>query len=170
MAPDGFGANFAGKKVWFLTSENTVVETIVKREVVRVREVSGRDYSILLFNTDLPAGIQPLRVVAPSDVFSSPHSRYAYCVGAPCPFFKTEQGGNVSADVPGFTLNTFKGGDSGSPNMVPLPAELVFAGGSSTSGASPEMQADMDKLCQLDGLDPRKYRLQWVDISAYPTY
>ena len=84
--------------------------------------------------------------------------------------FKTEQGGNVSADVPGFIVDTMKGGDSGSPNMLPLPGELVFWTGRTTSGASPEMQADMDTLCRLEGLDTRKYRLQWVDLSRYPKY
>ena len=170
MGPDSFGTRFRGKKVWFLTADNTVVETTVLREVVRTAGTSGRDYTILLFSSDLPSSIEPMRVCSPGDIFSEPHSRYTYFADAPCPMFKTEQGGNVSAEVPGFTCNTFKGGDSGSPNMVPLGQELVFANGRSTSGASADMQADMDKLCRLDGLDPKRYQLRWVDLSSYPTY
>jgi hypothetical protein len=110
-----------------------------------------------------------MRVVPEADVFGL-HPKYVQCVGAPFPLFKTEQQGYISADVPGFTVDTYKGGDSGSPNMLPLPGELVFCNGRSTSGASPEMQADMDKLCRLEGLDPQKYQLQWADLSSFPQY
>jgi hypothetical protein len=54
--------------------------------------------------------------------------------------------------------------------MLLLPKELVFYSGRSTSGPSPEMQADMDALCALEGLKADKYQLQWVDLSAYPSY
>ena len=170
MGSDGVGTVVAGGKVWFLTAQNTVVQMTVKREVVRTVQTSGRDYTILLFSSDLPDSIQPMRVTAPSDVFAPAHSRYVYFVDAPCPLFETEQTGGVSAGVPGFTLKTNKGGDSGSPNMLPLPGELVFASGRSTSGASREMQADMDELCRLEGLDPGRYQLQWADLSAFPPY
>ncbi len=170
MGPDRIGTAFAGKKVWLLTTQNTLVLRIVRREVVRTAQVSGRDYTIVLFGSDLPDTVQPMRVVAPDLVFSFPRTKYVFSTEFPCPMFKTEQLGHVSADVPGFTLDTFKGGDSGSPNMLPLPGELIFWTGRSTSGAGPEMQSDMDQLCRLEGLDPRRYQLQWVDLSGYPTY
>jgi hypothetical protein len=170
MGPDRVGTVYAGRKVWFLTANNTVVQTTIKREVVRTAQASGRDYSIVLFSSDLPNSIQPMRVVAPDQVFGVSHTKYAYAQDAPCPIFGTEQTGGVSAGVPGFTLNIVKGGDSGSPDMLPMPGELVFSSGRSTSGATPDMQADMDKLCQLEGLDPAQYQLQWVDLSAYPSY
>ena len=169
MGGDHTGTMAAGKKVWFLTAENKVIQTTVVREIVRTRVPSGRDYTIFLFSADLPDTIQPMRVVPEKDVFAT-HSKYVYCVGAPCPIFKTEQGGYVSADVPGFTVDTYKAGDSGSPDMLPLPGELVFGSGRSTSGASPEMQADIDQLCRLQGLDPQKYQLQWADLSSFPQY
>ena len=168
MGPDGVGTSLAGKTVWFVTAQNTIVQTTVARDVVRTKEGSGRDYSILLFSSDLPDSIQPMRVVNEKDVFVA-HSKYVSGLG-PSPIFKTEQYGHVSADLPGFTVDTYKGGDSGSPNMVPLSGELVFWQGSSTSGASPEMQADMDQLCRIQGLDPKKYQLQWVDLSSFPNY
>ena len=169
MGPDRFSTDFAGKRVWFLTVDNTIVERKILRQVVRTREVSHRDYTLFLFDSDLPRSIQPMRVVHANDVFGAP-TKYCLCPGAPALLFKTEQNGNVSADVPGFTLDTMKMGDSGSPNMVPLPGELVFWNGRTTSSVSPEMQADMDELCRTEGLDAAKYQLQYVDLSMYPTY
>jgi len=167
MGVDGFNTNFAGKKVWFLTANNKIVEAKVVRDVVRTLKGGGnRDYTILLFSQDLPAGIEPLRAVADVDI----SWKYRPCFGAPLPFFKTEQTGHVSAEVPGLTLNTWKGGDSGSPDMLPLPGELGFCSGRSTSGPSPQMQTDMDELCLEEGLNPKRYQLQWVDLSRYPQY
>jgi hypothetical protein len=170
MGGDRVGSAYAGRKVWFLTAENLIVETTIKREIVRTGQTSGRDYTIVLFSSDLPDTIQPLRVAPLSEIFAVPHSKYCYAADAPCPMFETEQMGNVSASMPGFRLDIDKGGDSGSPNMLPMPGELVFWSGRTTSGPSAEMQADMDKLCQLEGLDPAQYQLQWVDLSGYPSY
>ncbi len=166
MGDDGFNTNFAGKKIWFLTADTKVIQVTVERDVVRTFKGGGRDYTILLFSRDLPAGIQPMRVVANIDLYS----RYRLHPGVPVPVFKTEQSGHVSAEVPGLTHNIWKPGDSGSPDMLPLPGELVFWMGRSTSGPSPEMQADMDELCELQGLNPKRYQLQWVDVSNYPVY
>jgi len=166
MGLDGFTKNFAGRKVWFLTTNNIIVQTTVTRAVVRTVGQSRRDYTILLFKDDLPASIQPMRVISLTNVLA----QYPGRSGSPQPFFRTEQLGSVSAGVPGFTVETWKGGDSGSPDMLPMPDELVFFGGRSTSGPSAEMQADMDELCTLQGLNPKKYQLQWVDLSSYPSY
>ena len=167
MGPDGFNTGFAGKKVWFVTPNDTVVQATVARNVVRTAGGgANRDYTILLFNHDLPPEIEPLRVLAVTNLVA----RYPVRGGAPHPLFKSEQSGKVSTEIPGFLVNTWKGGDSGSPDMLPLPNELVFLNGRSTSGPSPEMQADMDHLCELEHLDPKKYQLQWVDLSAYPAY
>ena len=170
MGPDRFGTDLAGKKVWFLTTNNLIVETRIARLVVRTRETSHRDYTLFLFDSDLPPSIEPMSVVAASEIFAVPHCKYCDVPGTPLIVFKTEQGGNVSAGVPGFAVDTMKGGDSGSPNMLPLPGELVFWNGRTTSGPSPEMQADMDELCKLQGLNPAKYQLQYADLSKYPTY
>ena len=164
MGPEGFNTRSLGAKVWFLAADNALVTVHIQRAVVR----AGRqgDYTIFLFDRDLPDSIQPIRVAALAEV----RARYlsADPGGGYCPLFKTEQGGNVSAEVPGFTVATWKGGDSGSPNLLPLPGELVFFSGRSTSGPSPEMQADMDALSQLEGLSPNSYQLQWVDLAKYP--
>ena len=167
MGADGFNTGFAGKKVWFLTANNKVVQAVVARDVVRTHGGGGnRDYTLLLFRDDLPSGIEPLRVTDPQLLFV----RYKLYPYGPVPLFKTEQTGHVSAEVPGLTLNTWKGGDSDSPDMLPLPGELVFCMGRSTSGPSPQMQADMDELCLLEDLNPKRYQLRWVDLSKYPIY
>jgi hypothetical protein len=168
LGPDGFRRLLKGKKVWFVTTGNALVEATVSREVCRTLagEQVKEDYTILLFDRDLPDSIEPMRVASITNLTS----RYPICPGAPWPIFKTEQSGHVSAEVPGFTLNTWKGGDSGSPDMLPLPRELVFFEGRSTSGPSAQMQADMDELCRQAGLDPKKYQLQWRDLSNFPAY
>jgi hypothetical protein len=166
MGPDGFTTGRNGKKVWFFATNNAVVEATVQGSIVRTMQDSHRDYTIVFFKQDLPLSITPMRVVASTNLMP----RYRVRPGAPWLFFRTEQSGFVSADVPGFTVSTWKPGDSGSPDMLPLPGELVFVQGRSTSGASPEMQADMDQLSVKGGVDPKQYQMRWVDLSAYPTY
>jgi len=167
IGSDGFGKLFLGGKIWFLTLDNKLVEVTVLRTVVRTASPgSDRDYTILLFSKDLPDSITPLRVVSAKMRLA----KYAICDGAPCVMYMTEQTGHVSAEVPGFTVETVKPMDSGSPNLLPLPGELVFCGGRTTSPASEAMQADMDELCRLSNLNPANYQMQWVDLSAYPSY
>jgi hypothetical protein len=164
---DGFTTNFTGRKVWFVTTNQTLVERTVLNAVVRTFGGGAkRDCTILLFNQDLPDSIEPLRVLAITNLAL----KYPSCAAAPRPIFKTEQSGYVSAEVQGFTVKTWKGGDSGSPDMLPMPGELVFLGGRSTSGPSPEMQSDMDTLCRMAGLDPHKHQLQWLNLLNYPSY
>ena len=167
MGAEGFNTRQFGAKAWFLAADNSLVTMTIRRGVVR----AGRqgDYTLFLFDRDLPDTIQPIRVAAPAEV----QSRYLASArggGGSYPVFKTEQGGNVSAEVAGFTVNTWKGGDSGSPNLLPLPGELVFFGGRSTSGPSADMQADMDALSKMEGLSPNDYQLRWVDLTKFPIY
>ncbi len=166
MGAEGFNTASRGLKVWFLATDNSLVTATIRRQVVRASQKG--DYTIFLFDRDLPATIPPLRVAA----FAEVQARFTGAArgGGNCPVFKTEQLGHVSAEVPGFTFNTWKGGDSGSPNLLPLPGELVFIGGRSTSPPGPAMQADMDELSRQEGLNPKAYQLQWVDLSQYPKY
>ena len=163
MGLDGFNTNRTGMRIWFLTTDNEVVEVKELLEIVRTMPTAHRDYSIILFDRDLPNSITPIRVVGLTNMTA----RYNIFADGPCPLFMTEQGGHVSAQVSGLTVPTWQGGDSGAPNMLPLPGELVFYSGRSTSGPSPEMQADIDALSRKAGLSPRRYRLQWVDLSRF---
>jgi hypothetical protein len=166
MGPDGFHTINAGKRVWFVTKDNVVVEAKILREVVRTVSVSHRDYTIFLFDRDMPPDLETLRVVRPEEFID----RYRFVVGEPWVVFETEQTGRVSANVPGFSVPTYKGGDSGSPNLLPFLGELYFVAGRTTSGASAEMQADMDQLCREEHLDPRAYQLKWVSLAEFPRF
>jgi len=163
MAPEGVSTNWTGKKVWFATAGNQRVEATLGRAII---SMNLGDYTIFLFRQDLPPGIEPLRVVDVMEVWT----RYPARAGAPRPLCETEQTGHVNAGIAGFTVPAWKGGDSGSPDMLPFGDELVSFGGRRPSAPTPKMQADMDKLCLLEGLDPRKYQLQWVDLSRFPVY
>ncbi len=164
MGQSGFHQGISGKKVWFLDKRNQLAEVKVLREVIRVG--SGGDYTLLLFDRDLPDSIEPLQVAS----FTNVLAKYPPVPGAPRCLLKTEQSGRVGADLPGFTVNTWKAGDSGSPDLLPLGNQLVFTNGRSTSGPSREMQADMDELCRQARLDPKRYQMIWADLSEFPAY
>jgi len=170
MGPDGFNTSFAGRKAWFVAADNSMVEMQIARTVVRTRAGTNQirgDYSIMLFDRDLPEKIETMRVARPEEVqkfYAAPPQG-----GVPRPIFETEQGGYVSTGVAPLTVNTWKGGDSGSPNMLLLPGELVFYSGRSTSGPNQAMQEDMAELCRLEKLDPAKYQMRWVDLGKLIT-
>lgn len=166
MGADGLTSGRTGKKVWFLDTNNTLAEVKIARAIIRTFPAAKRDYTILLFDRDLPVSVQPLRVCASSS-FATKYPRREL---APYPILKTEQGGNVSAGLPGFSVDTWKGGDSGSPDLLLLPGELIFIGGRSTSGPSREMQTDMNILSRLAEIDPDRYQLQWATFSGFPSY
>jgi hypothetical protein len=168
---EGFNTVCAGFKAWFVSTNNLLVEVRIKRMVVRASMGTNgvpRDYTIMLLDRDLPESIQPVRVTSTAELQSKyPVSTLGF---VPHPIFGTEQGGYVSTGVAPMVVNTWKGGDSGSPNLLPLPGELVFFSGRSTTGPSREMQADMDELCRTEKLNPKDYQLHWVDLSKYPGY
>ncbi len=171
MGDDGFNTGNAGRKAWFLAADNTLVEAIIKRQVTRVTASTNgehRDYTILMFDRDLPSSIEPMTVADFKDV--QLYYPFPTLGTVPHPIYQTEQTGRVSAGIPPLSVNTWKGGDSGSPNMIPMPGELVFFSGRSTSGPTPEMQRDIDELCRQEKVDAAKYQLRWADFSKYPAY
>jgi hypothetical protein len=166
MGPSGLQPGRVGRRVWFCTRDNQVIERKVQLLLVRFMDPGHvRDYSIILFDADLPTTIEPLRVVDPVKV----RRKYLFLPLSYKPVFMTLQGGFVSAGVPGWDIPV-GGGDSGAPRMLPLPGELVFLEGISTFPPSAEMQADMDLLSRQAGLDPRRYQMQWVDLDSYPDF
>jgi hypothetical protein len=166
MGPSGLDPTRVGRRVWFCTRDNQLVERKIKLLLVRAREQGGtNDYSIILFDADLPPGIEPMRVVDPQKL----RRKYFITDFSHRPVFMALQEGFVSTGIVGWTV-PFRGGDSGNPVMLPLPDELVFYGGITTSPPSAQMQADMDMLSRKAGLDPRKYQMQWVNLDAYPDF
>jgi hypothetical protein len=171
MGPEGFQTLIARHKVWFLTRDNVLVEAIIKRHVTRASlDANGgrRDYTVVLFDRDLPESIEPLRVVMQAEI----QSKYPFpgLPGCPQPIFQTEQGGYVSTGIAPLVVNTWKPGDSGAPNLIPLPGEVIFFSGRSTTGPSREMQQDMDELCRLEKLKPEKYQMRKADLSKYSAF
>ena len=66
MGPSGLDPTRVGRRVWFCTRDNQVIERKIQLMVIRGPDVPGKgDYSIMLFDADLPAGIEPMRVVDP---------------------------------------------------------------------------------------------------------
>ncbi len=167
MGPSGLDPTRVGRRVWFCTRNNQLVVRKIKLLVIHAPEKgSPGDYSIILFDADLPPTIEPMRVVDQTKV-QRKYLGYPYGDPSHKPLFMALQGGFVSAGVPGWIVQ-IRGGDSGNPIMLPLPDELVFCSGVTTSRPSPAMQADMDMLSRKAGLDPGKYQMQWVNLDAYP--
>jgi len=166
MGTSGVHPERAGQRVWFCTRDNQVIERKVQLLVVRFLDASHPgDYSIMLFDADLPPAIEPMRVVDPVQV----RRKYLFLPMEHKPVFMALQGGIVTAGVGGWDIGV-SGGDSGNPRMLPLHGELLFLEGVSTSPPSAEMQADMDRLSRQAGLDPRRYQLQWVSLAGYPDF
>jgi hypothetical protein len=164
MGPSGLDPTRVGRKIWFCTRDNQLVERKIKLLVIRSPENGGtNDYSIILFDADLPPGIEPMRVVDSAKL----SRKYSGNDFSHRPVFMALQDGFISTGIPGWTTK-YRSGDSGTPMMLPLPDELVFYSGLSTSPPSAQMQADMDMLSRKAHLDPRKYQMQWVNLDAYP--
>jgi hypothetical protein len=165
MGPAGLSPTRVGRRVWFCTQDNRVIERKVQLFLTRFHDEGHvyDDYSIILFDADLPPEIEPMRVTDESKV----NRKYLRVSHHRPPEFTTRQGGFISAEIPGWTV-PHRGGDSGAPIMLPLPDELIFVGGLTTSSPSPGMQADMDMLSRKAGLDPAKYQMQWLDLDAFP--
>jgi hypothetical protein len=165
MGASGLDPTRVGRRIWFCTRDNRVIESKAQLLLIRGPDVPGQgDYSIILFDADLPPGIEPMRVADQATV----GRKYPRGLSQR-PVFMTLQGGCVSAGIPGWTV-PYRGGDSGAPLMLPLPGELVFFEGLTTSPPSAAMQADMDMLSRQAGLDPRKYQMQWVNLDSYPDF
>jgi hypothetical protein len=152
--------HYAGKKVWFCTADNAVVEMTVAADFIESPfEGCVYDYGLVVFTEDLPSSITPLSVMAqPSSI--------GVC-------FSTCQHRKMSANIPPFAFNdaskpplneedTHQDGDSGSPDMIPMTdGSLVFFKGRSTSGPSTQMQTDMDVLSSYLNLNTNNYQLNW---------
>ncbi len=166
LTPDKVTSILQGKKVWFVTRDQKVVEARIDYAITRLGMILGtdQDYTIIHFQEDLPESIVPMKMMT-YDTFYQKYSK-----NAPAPFvdFRVSQFNKCAAGVPPFQYDTMIGGDSGSPNMLPMSdGWLVMYGGRTTSGPSPTMQADMDMLSVAAGHNPADYRLDYYDFSNY---
>jgi subtilisin-like proprotein convertase family protein len=163
---NGLRTDIAGQRVWFCAADNTVVQMTIAAVLVRLESdaTNTYDYSIMIFTEDVPTNINPVSVISPvnMEIF------YYNTPDIPYMFFATEQLGHCAAGVAPFIYDTIKGGDSGSPNMIPSPDnKLIMFSGTSTTGFSPQVQADIDTLSVYEGLNPTNYQLRWYDLSPW---
>jgi hypothetical protein len=166
MGDNGLATALAGQRVWFCTASNTVVQMTVAAHFIRLGTFGGQvyDYGILVFTEDAPASITPMSVVSDADY----EVYYPDTPDLPFVFLGTTAAGYCAAGVPPFVYPLFVAGDSGSPNMIPTPDnKLAMISGRSTSGASPQMQADIDTLTAFVGLSTNNYQLRWYDMRPW---
>lgn len=177
-------SGLSGSNVVFVGHDNTIVTMIITNRFATAYFGRG-DYTIVSFTSDLPASITPMKV-ALTNVYGTYTGYYPTYptnqvnVARPRPDLRTEQDGHIDTGhtgsydtvlgIPGFYFDSWKGGDSGSPNMLLIDNDLVMIGGRSTSPAHPGMQEVMDTLSIMSGLDPANYQMQWKDLSAFPLY
>ena len=185
------GTNSAvnGKEVIFVGHDNSIVTMIMTNRITFGETHPLGDFTIVSFTSDLPASITPIKVAITNINIGNYGGHYPqYPTNASLPvgirphlYLGTEQDGHLDTGasdangptylgVPGFYFNAFKGGDSVSPNMLLIDNDLVMFSGRSTSPPGPTIQAAMDTLSIMSGLDPANYQLQWKDLSAFPVY
>jgi hypothetical protein len=163
----------AGKKLWFCTASNTLVEMTIAAQYVRLGQFSDGtstvfyDYGLVIFTQDVPDSITPLSIISPTDF------EIYYYRTAEIPYFTlgTEQDGHCAAagdPIPPFIYPLNKGGDSGSPNFLLSPDnKLIMFSGRGVSGFSPQVQADIDTLTLYSGLNTNNYRLRYYNLSPW---
>src|SRR5262249_20412496 len=111
MGADGFTKARNGKRVCFLTTRNDLIMVKIKLPVVRTAPTSHQDYTLLLFDRDLPDSIESIATIRGTNLFV----KMPYVPDAPWPVARTEQSGQIGLFLPGFSANVMKAGDSGSP-------------------------------------------------------
>lgn len=170
--------NRAGQKVFFVSSNNTIVTATVAADFGRNKyagagdPVGTNDWSIVLFTEDVPETITPVRVISRSDfaahfpsstsnVFLFPTHYPSFACGA-------QSAPTSSSPFPQFYVSAYNVGDSGYGQFIPMPdEELIFVAGRSTDGPSEVMQADIDLLSDWAGLNTNSYQLDYIDVSGY---
>ena len=164
---NGLSTDYAGSRVWFCTADNTMVQMTIAAHFVRLeRDAAGNsyDYGIVIFTEDVPESIKPVSVMSATDM----EIYYSNTPDLPYLLLGTEQAGHCAAGFPPFVYPLFKGGDSGSPDIIPSPDnKLIMFSGRTTSGITPQMQADIDALSIYLGLNPNNYQLHWYDLSPW---
>jgi hypothetical protein len=153
--------------VWFCTTDNPPTNLVAATVLYAYTRCYGPyDYTVVLFDRDLPPGITPMQVANPPPggaVFLAASQLHIGGV----PGRVTVLSPNCLNDTP-LLPAPFEAGDSGSPVMwVTANNSLVLTGGITTSGPSPQMQADMDSLVAAANLnlglnlDTNNYQMTW---------
>lgn len=137
--------------------------------------INPPDYAVMIFTQDLPDSIQPMAVSTAGPSGAHPHTAVEFateqfgCMDANNPPFLMNDDGAAAFPVyfifsrpPFNSQNIWKGGDSGSPNMLVAPDDrLLFIDGRATSGPGSQMQQDMDTLTRSLNLNTNDYQMSW---------
>jgi hypothetical protein len=179
--------------VWYLDANNVAHRATLKK---KVRALAGKpgcpayavsmDMTMAIFDADMTDAIEPLWVVKypdatttayygwlPASIPKSPFTQYtldvcsgwvpflAVCQHSTCFFW------GMGAKYPGD--EAYVPGDSGSPEMLPLPdGRLAIFGLTSGAANSYKMQELIDQLTVSEGLNTADYQLKLVDLSLWP--
>jgi hypothetical protein len=161
-------------KSWFLTSSNTTVEVRSAAVLGRLETIDGvhYDYAIVIFDADVPRSIAPVGTI----MFTNYLSKYLQSTNTAqrvsiqqCQHYQSTALDGTST----FSHDTWVGGDSGAANLLPLPSaqgrsfKLAYISGRSTSGVTPLMLADIDRLTVWAGLRTNEYQPKIIDLSSY---
>jgi hypothetical protein len=161
-------------KSWFLTSSNTPVEVTSAAVLGRLESSNGMsyDFAIVIFDADVPDSITPVGVIMQTNFLS----KYTQATNTTqrisiqqCQHYKSTALDGTAT----FSHNTWVGGDSGAANLLPLPStqgrpfKLAYVSGRSTSGVTPLMLAEIDRLTVWAGLKTNDYRPTIIDLSDY---
>jgi hypothetical protein len=175
-------SNWWGKSVWFCTSNNVVVTGTITFGITRRQGAwnegdEWKDYSIMMLSEDLPDTITPMTAFSYSftnaglvngiSTFADTLTPIYPVCSAPRPYVTIKQNGYLFTGIQPL-IGNWTWGDSGGPWMLPIPGQLIFVYGATTSGANANMQSDIDTLTTLAGADTNNYQIQFIDWSSYP--
>jgi hypothetical protein len=165
-APSTLTTNYNGRRMFFVTTNNQIIARTLAARITRLHFTNNVrvDYSVYLFNEDLPDSIEPVRVMIQSefntktraqDVWTWPlmgrcqHGYVGSTRSAGHPMAVPGDSGHYS----GFVLN----GPQGLEWVALLPVLPGY-----------EYQRDLDELSRWADLDPADYQMQWFDLSGFP--
>ena len=165
---------YTSAAIHFLTADNQVVLRHALAAFNRQNyfliagQTAVQDYTLFLLDADLPDSIQPVTMVDTNFA-----AKLAKNTAGWWPNFNPELATcqhNQIGTLDGVSFNPhpfYVGGDSGSPNFYILNGAVVMVDGRTTSGWSPQMQADADALSVWGGLNPASYQIKLLDVSQF---
>jgi hypothetical protein len=182
--PDVVATNWGLCNIWYLSADNVMHKVKIQSAISTTcfntnfpRSAWLGDMAVCQFDRDLPASIETMPVVKSPDTKTWSYSGRLRLImdvhqPDPCsawvPVFLTDQHAVLWMTAAGIwpSWPWWKGGDSGSPQLIPMPdGRLVLQGGTSGTVNSIVMQEFVDKLCLATGLDTNRYRIETVELK-----
>lgn len=165
-APSALTTNYSGRRMFFVTTNNQIIVRTIAARITRLHSTNNVrvDYSVYLFNEDLPAGIEPARVMNGTEfnVKTRGHDVWTWPLMGRCQhgYVGTTRSAGHAMAVPGDSGH-YSGFVLTGPRGLEWVALLPIRPGY-------EYQQDMDELSRWAGLDPADYQMEWFDLSDFP--